>query len=620
VAEAGRARRRDGGFAARLAIGLLLATLANGCTSHPGEPTASAEADQAGAEEAGPAVPYRVEFRGVDDSELRKLLEQVSETQRLVDRPPPSLVRLRARAESDRPRLQEALRSRGYYDAEIALEIDTDAEPVRVRFEVKPGPPYRFRNVTIEVMPPEPRPQLPSLQELKIAPGAPAASQTILDAESTLVARARAQGYALAAPGQRQAIVDHDTHTMDLTLVLRPGAMVRFGAIRLSGLEDVKEDAVRRRLGWKPGEVITTQMIEDGRSALLESELFNSVIIKLGTTPDADGRLPVTVDLTERKPRSIGVGARYRTDEGPGGNISWENRNLFGRGERLLLDLDGSFIGGHLSANFRKPDVWQRDQALIAGSELAYENTDAFESRSASAQVGLERLLAKGMTVSAGPAFRASEIKDNNGERNHFGLLSLPVLWKWDRSNDLLNPTTGGRLSAQNEPFVDVTGNSLAFNKSQVSYTHYLKVLDHPGVVLAGRGAVGTLFGAERDEVPADLRYYAGGGGSVRGFGYQLAGKLDQDHDPLGGRSLLEGSGEVRLRLTETIGAVAFVDAGSDFSSSVPNFDQTLRVGAGPGLRYFSPIGPVRLDVGFPVNPRPSDDAFQLYVSLGQAF
>ena len=249
MAEPGRARRTDGGFAARLAVGLLLATIAGGCTSHPGAPTA---APDAAANEAGPAVPYRVEFKGVDDAELQQLLKQVSETERLVDRPPPSLVRLRSRAEGDRSRLQEALRSRGYYDAEIALKIDSDAEPVRVRFEIKPGPLYRFRDVTIKVMPPEPRPQLPSLEELKIEPGAPAVSETILDAESALVARARAQGYALAAPGQRQAIVDHDTHTMDLTLALRPGALVRFGAIRLSGLTDVKEDAVRRRLGWSP--------------------------------------------------------------------------------------------------------------------------------------------------------------------------------------------------------------------------------------------------------------------------------------------------------------------------------------------------------------------------------
>jgi translocation and assembly module TamA len=158
------------------------------------------------------------------------------------------------------------------------------------------------------------------------------------------------------------------------------------------------------------------------------------------------------------------------------------------------------------------------------------------------------------------------------------------------------------------------------FNKSRLEYSHYFKVLDKPRVVLAGRSAIGTLFGESRADVPANLRFYAGGGGSVRGFAFQSAGELDQDHNPIGGRSLFEASGEVRVRVTDTIGVVAFVDAGAAFTSPVPDFDDELRIGVGPGIRYFSPIGPLRLDVGFPVNPRDSDDAFQLYISIGQAF
>ncbi len=620
MADRDPARPAGGGPAPRLAVGLLLAALAGGCAQSPAEPGLAPSSDQGATDESQLAVPYEVRFQGSDDPELKKLLEEVSETQRLVDRPPPSLIRLRQRAEADRPRLQQALRSRGYYDAEISVALDSHAEPVRVLFGASPGPLYRFGKVTIEVVPPAPRPKLPSLEELKIAPGEPAVSQTILDAESTLLARAHAEGHALAKLGQRKAIVEHDADALDLTLVLQPGPVVRFGAIKITGLTSVEEDAVRRRLPWRPDEVMTAQRLDDGRTALFDSDLFSSVVLNLGTTPDAEDRLPVTVDLHESKHRSIAIGADYRTDEGLGGSVSWEHRNAFGHGERVKLELDGSFIGSHLTGSFRKPDLWQRDQALIASSQLAYENTEAFQSSSASAQVGLERRLAKGMTISAGPAYRYSDIKDSSGDSGHFSLVSLPVVWQWDRSNNLLNPTKGGRLVAQNEPFVDIAGNDLAFNKSKLSYTHYLKVLDQPGVVLAGRGAVGTLFGASRDEVPADLRFYAGGGGSVRGFGFQLAGPLDDDHNPLGGRSLLELSGEVRLRLTETIGAVAFVDAGSAFRSTVPDLSETLRIGAGPGLRYFSPIGPVRLDVGIPVNPRPSDDAFQLYVSLGQAF
>jgi len=620
VAECNAARPCWGGPALRLAISLLLAALAGGCASGPGEPGLAAESDQGAADESQLAVPYEVAIQGVDNPDLQSLLEQVSETKRLVDRPPPSLIRLRQRAEADRTRLQEALRSRGYYDGEISVAIDSHARPVRVLFGVAPGPLYRFHDVNIEVTPPTPTLKLPSLKALGIAPDEPAISQTILDAESTLVARTRAQGHALAKLGQRRAVVDHDTRVMDLTLVVEPGPVIRFGEIRITGLKTVNEGAVRRRLPWQAGEVITPDRLEAGRTALFDSELFSSVMIDLGTTPGADGRLPVTVKLNESKHRSIGAGVDYRTDEGLGGNVSWQNRNLLGNGERLQVALDGSFIGAHLRANFRKPDLWRRDQALIAGSELAYDNTDAFRSRSASARVGLERRLAKGMTISAGPAFRASDIHDVNGDNDIFGLVSLPVIWRWDRSNNRLNPTKGGRLMVQNEPFVDVLGKDLVFNKAQASYTHYLKVLDKPGVVLAGRGAFGTLVGASREDVPADLRFYAGGGGSVRGFKYQSAGKLDDDHKPLGGRSLVELSGEVRLRLTETIGAVAFVDAGTAFGPSLPDFSETMRVGAGPGLRYFSPVGPVRLDVGFPVNPRPSDDAFQVYVSLGQAF
>jgi translocation and assembly module TamA len=620
VADRRPAQPLGGGATLRLALALLLAAPATGCAWVKGEPSPASDIGQNAAEEGQPAVPYQVEIQGIDDPDLRKLLEEVSQTKQLVDRPPPSLIRLRQRAEADRPRLQEALRSRGYYDAEISVAINTHAEPAKVLIGVSPGPLYRFHEVEIQVMPPTPTLKLPGLKELKIVPGQPAVSQTILDAESTLLARARAQGHALAKLGERKAVVDHDTRVMDLTLVVQPGPVVRFGEIRVEGLETVNPAAVHRRLPWQAGEVITPERIEAGRTALSDSELFSSVMIKLGTTPDADGRLPVTVDLHESKHRSIGLGVSYRTDEGPGGNASWENRNLFGNGERLQFELEGSFIGAHLIGNFRKPDLWRRDQALIAGTELAYDTTDAFDSRSASARVGLERRLAKGMTMSAGPAFRVADIKDVNGDRDIFYLASLPVIWLWDRSNDKLNPTRGGRVTVQNEPFVNVIGNNLVFNKAQASYTHYFQVLPKPGVVLAGRSAFGTLFGATREEVPADLRFYAGGGGSVRGFKYQTAGKLDDDHKPLGGRSLVELSGEIRLRLTDTIGTVAFVDAGTAFGPSLPDFNETLRVGAGPGLRYFSPIGPVRLDVGFPINRRPSDDAFQLYVSLGQAF
>lgn len=576
-------------------------------------------ATEAAPEEAAPEIAYEVEFEGVPTEALRDLLGEVSETRRLIDDPPSSLARLRRRAENDREVFVRALRSRGYYASSTEVRLDREAEPVRVIFDVEAGPVYRLGDLEIELAEPAPELDLPALAELGLEPGAPAESEAILGAESTLLERVETQGYALAELGERTAIVDHDTQTMDLTLRLDPGPRTRFGEIEIIGLTGVEEDYVRGRLPWERGEPITPERLSQGRVDLLETRLFSTVRIRLGDQPDAEGRLPVTVEVSERKHRSIGVGVRFRTDEGPGGSVSWEHRNAFGAGERTELEFDASGIGLELTGDFRKPDFRRRDQALVARSEIANLTTDAFNSRSARAEIGVERELAPpGMTAALGVAFKVSEVEDDDADT--FGLVSLPGAFNWDRSNDLLDPTEGGRLAIDNEPFADTFGSGLVFNRTRIGYRHYLTLFDEPQLVLAGRGVLGTLFGAERDDVPADERFYAGGGGSVRGFGFQLAGELDDDDDPVGGRSLLEFSGELRLRLTESFGAVAFVDAGSAFESQVPDFDEELRVGVGTGVRYFSPIGPLRVDVAFPLNKRDVDDSFQIYISLGQAF
>lgn len=613
------------GHARRQLGAILIVLLSAACARQngpPGEPPpAPAEEADAAPDRALEGVAYQMTIEGIADDALRELLDQVAETRRLIDRPPPSITRLRRRAEDDLARMQEVLRSAGYYDATIDLAIDARADPAQVTYRIEPGPLYRLQDVTVEVEPPEADVDLPSLEELGIAPGQPAVAQTILDAEAALLERATAQGFALATMGARRAVVDHASRTMDLTLKLAAGEPVRFGPITVAGLDQVEQGFVEERLPWQPGQLITSERLAEGRRALLETDLFATIGVELGTSPDASGQVPVTVDVTERKHRSIEIGVRFRTDEGPGGNVGWQHRNIFGRGEQLKFELDGSTIGADLTASLRKPDVLIRDLALLGEAQLAYQDTDAFESLSAQTRVGLERRFRPGMTLFGGIGFRAERVKEANTDRDDsFGLVSLPALFRWDRSDDLLNPSAGGRLFVENEPFVDTFGEDLQFNKAKVDYAHYLEVLEEPQVVLAGRAAVGTLVGASRADVPASLRFYAGGGGSVRGFAFQEAGELDAENDPIGGRSLFEGSAEVRVRLTDTIGAVAFVDAGSTFTSSVPDFKEELRVGAGPGLRYFSPIGPLRLDIGFPVNARDSDDAFQLYISIGQAF
>jgi len=610
----------------RAAAGILLALLVTASAEHGRSQSDDAERpdtfEEPGPPASDPDLAYEVVIEGVDDSDLRSLLSEVSESERLIDRPPTSLARLRRRARDDIERLLRVLRSQGYYSGQVEVALDRDATPIKVTFEVDLGPLYRLGEVQIVV---EPLPDglvVPSADEIGLKTGEPAAAQAILDAERALLRRVRQQGFILAELGTRNAVIDRDTDTMDVTLRADPGPLSRFGPVEFDGLATVDEAFAAGRLDWKQGELITPERLDAARASLRETGLFTTVQIALDDEPDKDGELPVTIDVTERKHRSIGVGVRYRTDEGPGGTISWEHRNFFGQGERVAVELDGSFIGASLIGSFRKPDFGRRNQALLSDVKLAYEDTDAYKSKSGRARVGLERKLGEGMTVAAGISFLGQEVEDKAGDGNTetYGLLSLPARFEWDRSDDLLDPTAGGRLRLDNEPFVDVIGNGLLFNKARVDYSHYLEVVSAPQIVLAGRTAVGSIVGERRGDIPANLRFYAGGGGSVRGFGYQLAGELDDDDKPIGGRSLLELSGEVRIRVTESFGVVGFVDAGTVYSSTTPDFSETLRVGAGPGLRYFSPIGPLRLDVGFPLNPRNSDDSWQLYVSIGQAF
>jgi translocation and assembly module TamA len=336
-------------------------------------------------------------------------------------------------------------------------------------------------------------------------------------------------------------------------------------------------------------------------------------------TLDEGGLLSVTIAVTERRHRSIVAGISYKTDEGPGAKVSWEHRNLFYGGERLRLSGAVSDFTRAVEGGFRKPGFWRDDQSLRINIRIAEDRPDAYTSRSLRCSALIDRELTKEVTVGGGLAFKTSKVTQLEDEES-FNLLSVPVYFDWDTTNDLLDPTRGGRLALQLAPYQDVIETDLVFVKGMLTASRYLAVSTRPSLVLAGQIAVGAMTGAQRDAIPADERFYAGGGGSIRGYPYQSVGPLEEG-EPLGGRSLLELSMEVRWQLSEQLGLVTFLDGGSAFSGTGLDSSEELRWGTGAGMRYFTPIGPVRLDIGVPLNRRSGvDDSFQLYVSLGQAF
>jgi translocation and assembly module TamA len=614
----------------RAALGLLLLALAACSGNGEDEPLDTEEG------ESVDVITYGVAIEGEMPDALRSLLLAVSGAEQLTGRPPAGELILRRRAESDLPKLAQALRSEGYYSASVDFAIEGDTTPqapvnavaglataarAHIVFNVVPGPLYKLAGIDIEVenadaefLPPKPA-------DIGLAIGDPAGAQRILDGEKRLLGQTLSQSRPLAKLGPRRAVIDHDKQTMEVTLRVTPGPKANFGAIVFAGDEGISGTFLNRRLPFATGDAFTPELVDKGRTSLVQTNLFSTVRVDIGTELDAQGRIPITYDVSPRLHRSIGGGLGYQTDTGFEIHAFWENRNLLGAGERLRAEATWGQSAQGLDVTFRKPDIFIPKLALLAEAGLSSVDTDAYDSDSARAGTGFEYAFTEKVTGNLGIAYRYADIKEKDKDEETFGLLSFPAGLDWDFSNDLLDPSTGGRIKLFGAPYFDTLGTGTRFYKTQLTHSRYFSLLDDRRLVLALRGSLGAMDGASRTDIPADERFYSGGGGSVRGIAYQLAGPLDDDDEPLGGRSLAEFSVEFRSRFTDSIGGVVFLDGGNVFDNAVPDFDEPLRLGTGVGLRYITPIGPLRFDVGVPVDRRRGvDDAYQVYISIGQAF
>lgn len=607
-----RARRV---LSALAAIALLAG--ASACASRDGG-TLERDAEQL---RTGPPVPYTVTFTGVPD-ELADYLRSVSEAAAGVDDPPGSLLALRRRARTDADRLTRALGGVGYYDGTVAAAVTpaaTAGGDALVRFGVTPGPRYRFGTIDIELTGETGGYRPPSLAELGLEPGAPALAQTVIDAEARLFEDARARSHAYADIGDRTAIIDRETKTLDVVLRLDPGPPVALGEVTFEGADGIDQDFLESRVEWKPGAPYTPEAIQETQRALVETGLFRTVTVDLPLTPPAEGVAPVAVRTEQRLHRTISAGIRYDTDGGPGGNFAWEHRNIFGSGERFRAEADANLLAQSLGASLRTPEFYGRSRSFLANAAAVRETTDAFDSLSVTANAGVEQEFTPNLFGTLGLGYELSEVTDN-GRTTSFSLVFVPGVLRYDDTGSPLDPERGVRARFAATPFWDLLQPGLAFQKFRLDGSSYFKVLSDPRLVVAVRGALGSIVGAGLASIPANRRFYAGGGGSIRGVPFQAASPRNDDGDIIGGRSVFEVSAEIRYDITATIGAAAFVDGGRAYEASFPDFDQPLIFGTGVGARYYTPIGPVRLDVAVPINPDGFDESFQIYVSLGQAF
>jgi translocation and assembly module TamA len=571
---------------------------------------------------------YQTTITGAGSSDLADLLDKVSELKTLEDRLPASEEALRRRADRDLGRLADAAHSLGYWDARFNYDVDAAAEPQKVTVKVTPGPLYHVASVAVLGPDGKPLPLPPGPAPLPLKPGDPARTAPVVAAETVVLAALGDSGHPFAKAGNRQVVIDHAAHTMAVTYTIAPGPATRFGALAIEGLKELDPGYVERRLRWRRGEVYDAAKVDDTRRALIESGLFSTVQITPAVDASDPGNARMTIDATERPHRTIGAGVGYNTSQGAAARVYWENRNLFGNAEYLKLSATAGQQVYGVNANFRRPDVFATDQDFLATAEIADDTPTAYHSRRALATVGLERRF--GRLLTGGVAFEAEEadveqlanVSTNTSAQRtqRYTLFGIPAYIKLDTTDNLLSPTRGYRAQLSVTPAHTFSSPGLTFVTNLLSASTYWKVDSDARAVLAGRVAVASLDGAPLAALPADQRIYAGGGGSIRAYGYQMAGPLAPNNDPIGGKSSLVMNFEARLKVTDTIGVVPFVDAGSYYESSVPQLGQRLLYGVGLGLRYYTAFGPLRLDLATPLYKRSADSWVQVYISLGEAF
>jgi translocation and assembly module TamA len=583
---------------------------------------------------SGQDIEYVTRIDGVPDPAITATFREVSSLVTLQRDGPVNEIALERRAASDIKRLREILHSGAYYDAVVSYRIDASRTPVEVHVSVDAGGQYLVSGIDVALVATQGEEEAAfadELARLRRIEGSAAVARRILDTEAALVEGLVARGYPFAAITARRYVVDHAERGMRVEITLDVGPPAVFGAIRYAGLENVDEGYVRNRLPWREGEPYDPALVERARRQMAGTGLFSSVRVDHGSEVDADGSLPMTVEVKEGAFRTVSFGARYDSMLGVGGGVSWEHRNVRGGAERLRLTGDVAESGWSSGLTWREPDFIRPDYTLTYSAGYSVESTTAYDLKRAATSVGLGIPINDRWLTTIGTSLEWTPIEtkareSDTGEREQdetFLLLGFPFYLVRSTAGSLLEPRDGTRVELALTPYTEISGKDLVFVVARVTPSAYVS-FDLPGLppsVLAGRVSVGAIEGEKRDKIPANKRFYAGGGGSIRGYEYQRVGPLDDDDEPLGGRSLLELGTELRLRITESFGIVGFFEGGNVYPSLYPDLDDVIRWGTGGGLRYYSPVGPIRVDIGTPVNPRDGiDDAVQFYISLGEAF
>ncbi|MGN6123304.1 MAG: autotransporter assembly complex protein TamA [Sphingomonas oligoaromativorans] len=605
------------------------------------------------AEEA--RIRYTVKVEGLSKLGLEDEFRSISELDAGKHKAANS-AQVQARARDDVALAERLLRSEGYYDgvaSSTVTPVPNQPGQVAATISVTPGPRYGFGRIGVTGAPPEPT--AIARKALPLQTGAPIRAVQVEGGEAQVALALPQEGYPFAKVGQRDILLDDRSHTGDYTLPLDAGPRSTFGGLQTKiakgtgGLSPRKKGRKPRKPQkpvdpktmfsiehlnvfprFKRGDLYDSRKADDLRQALVATGIFSTVAVEpVDThTQAADGSEIVDLMVTQRKGpwRTLSGSAGYGTGEGIKGEVNWTHRNIWAPEGALTIGLIGGTLEQGLNASFARSNAGQRDRTFAISGGFDHSNYDAYNAKTLNVGVNWSRqstpIWQKRWTWTVGAQIIGTNEKgaalDPTGDRprRNYLIAALPGQVLYDRSDDLLNPTRGYRLLARISPEASIRKGFKGYARMTGQATGYWPI--GKSIVLAGRALMSSIQGASLDDIAPSRRIYVGGGGSVRGFGYQELGPKDAQNNPTGGLSSTELAVEARYRFGN-FGIVPFFDAGRLGQTSTPGISH-LRYGAGIGGRYYTNFGPLRVDVATPIDRQPGESKIALYISIGQAF
>ncbi len=573
-------------------------------------PAYAQAAPPAAEQPAFPSIAYQVDFRAPADVNLAERIRRELQIEQKRAAGAATVGVLESRVERDVARAMQVMKAFGFYDGQATGSVEP-GPPVVARLAVEEGPLYRIRRYDLAWRGAAPDVALDPVE----AVGEAASGRNIVGAEDRILAQLRRNGHYDARMSNRRVVLDRDARVVDVTLEIEAGPLVSISGFSVSGAETLPDERVVRLSKLQVGDLITTDALKTAEDKLLSSGLFNQArLAPVGTTPAR----PVAFTVVERLPRTVSGALKWSLQDGFAAEAAWEHRNFFGDAEKMRAALTYGQQKQGLEVSYRQYDTLFEGHTLLATLDVSREDVDGLRYQQAALIGTLETELWDDLILRYGGSLEyvRDESRAHGGD---YALIGLRAEASYDKANDLLDPTEGYRVTVRVLPYLGWNDDMRNFYIFEALGSAYLPLDEARDWVAAGRIRLGAIAGDERDDIPLPKRFFAGGGGSIRGYSYKRAGPIDADDRPIGGASVIELNAEMRYRINEEFGAVAFVDAGGAYEDHVP-WDGDFFVGAGLGVRYYSPIGPVRLDVAAPLNKREGDPGVQIYVSIGQAF